>query len=177
MNREAELERLEALLEEMKGGLDFYAKFVNTSNPKHKGIPYMSASETFSTNNLYTYGKFWRLFKKVAEESGLTNMWDSAAGYGGWVFHHRKAMGILFPRSPEKTKLVDDVPTLVPDKVVKDPERAKKALPYLQKMIDLIESDLNDMSTTLRGDLGIMSPGEDSIMESVMTRIWSEHAR
>jgi hypothetical protein len=170
-----EIERLEALFEELKGGLDFYSKFVNTTNPKHRGIPFMAASDNFSTSTLHNYGKFWRLFKKITQAAGLTSLWDRAIGYGGWIFHHRKAMGILFPRSPDKIKMTDDVPTLVQDKITKDPERAKKALPHFQSMIDLIERDLNDLSTTVRGDPQLTNPGEDVVMEAVINRIWRKH--
>ena len=170
MNTLQEVERLEELLDELRGGLDFYMKFVGTTNPRHRGIPYMAASENFSTNPLYAYGKFLRLYKKIASTTGLTSMIDKAAGYDGWMYQHRRAMGILFPRSPDKTVVVDDVATIVPQTVEKDPERASKALPYLQKMIDLMDRDVNNLASTIRNDPAMMSPPEE-VLEAVIRRI------
>jgi len=162
-----ELDELRRLENELQSGLDFYSKFVGTANPKHKGIPYMAAADTFSTSTLHAYGKFWRLFKQVCQKSGLTSTWDKATGYGGWIYHHRRAMGILFPRAPGITKIVDGYPTIVPDKTVKDPERASKALPHLQKMLDLINRELINIEGTLTDD-----PQFASVEEAVIRRLF-----
>ena len=165
------VEELNQLILDMESGLDFYEKFVGTTNPRHKGIPYMAASDAFSSNSLYAYGKFWRLFKKVTQETGLTSLWDRASGWNGWIYKHRRAMGLLFPRNQMQTKIVDDIPTLVPLKIEKDPERAMKALPFLRGMIDDMRRDLNDLETTLQSDPQFSDASIDDVMESVFSRI------
>lgn len=175
MIEEAEIESLKDLFEELKGGLDRYASFVNTTNPKHKGIPYLTASETFSSSPLHAYGKFRKRFKDLTQRAGLTSILSRATGWGGWTYHHSRAMGILFPRANQETKVVMGQPTLVPAKVEKDPERAKTALPHLQKMIDLISRDLIDLETTVKSDPETFTHGEDDLIESVLMRIWREN--
>lgn len=175
MNTLQDVESLEDLLSELRGGLDFYTRFVGTTNPRHRGMPYMAALENFSSSPLYAYGKFIRLYKKIASTTGLTSLIDKASGYDGWMYQHRRAMGILFPKSPDKTVVVDDVVTMVPQKVEKDPERAVKALPYLERMIELMERDVNDLASTIRSDPAMMSPPEE-VIEAVIRRIWRFNA-
>ena len=171
MSIDSDLERLRDLQGEMLGSLEFYEKFVHTTNPKHKGIPYMAATEGFSSNELYAYGKFWRLFKRVCQQTGLTSLWDSATGWGGWIYNHRRAMGTLFPKGSQETKIVNGQPTLVPQKIVKDPDRAKAALPYLTKMMELIDRDLVNLETTIKSEPETFTHAEDDLMEAVMLRI------
>lgn len=174
MNTQTHDERL-ALLRDIHGqfidGLEFYKKFAATTNPKHKGIPYMAARDSFSSGMLYPYGRFWRLFKQTSEGMGLGQLWELAKERGGWTSHVRQAMGLLFPKGSLSVKVVKDVPTTVSGEPDKDPDRIQKALAHLEEAVQMMGSDLDQLELTLSSDPTLFNPSDDEIFEQVINRL------
>ena len=165
------LDQLRDLHGQFLDGLDFYRKFATTTNPKHKGIPYMAARDSFSSGMLYPYGKFWRLFKQTTEQMGLGHLWDRAKERGGWTAHIRQAMGLLFPKGNTSVKMVKDVPTSFTTDPTKDPDRVLKALEHLERATALMDQDLTQLESTLGSDAVLFNQSDDDVIEEVIKRL------
>lgn len=149
----------------MQDKLDFYYKFLDSPSPRHRGIPFMAASEGFGSTPYDPYGKFKNAYKEVTHALGLSHLWEQARDRDGWVSLLGKAKRILYP----------DVPTFVPTaeqskapKTAHDPERARKAAPYLDRALAAMIRDLDQLEMTYTSDSstflpGVISPSEDDI--------------
>jgi|688.fasta_scaffold1108223_2 hypothetical protein len=162
-NARASINEMQDLIGEMRSSLELYKKFIKSDVPRHKGIPYMAASESFSTSIDHPYGKFWRLFKQTCQETGMTSLWYQAQD--SWIPRHKRAMGILFPRGPGEIVVKDFFPTLKTGNFEKDPDRAHKALPVFIKVVEEIEKSVNDLELTLQFE------EDEEINEIIVNRV------
>lgn len=143
----------------MQDKLDFYYKFLDSPSPRHRGIPFMAASEGFGSSPYDPYGRFKEAYKELVNALGLGHLWEKARERGGWVGQLGRAKRILYP----------DMPTFVPTpeqpkppKVSHDPERAKKAAPYLSNAIELMIRDVQELEMTYSSDPSTFLPGLSS---------------
>lgn len=141
----------------MEDKLEFYRKFLDSPSPKHRGIPFMAASEGFGSSNYDPYGRFRKAYKELVQEMGLGHLWDEARQRGGWISLVGKAKYILYP----------DVPMFVPTeerpkppKVSHNPERAKQAEPYLARAIDEMKHAVQKLEQTYSSDSTTFLPGQ-----------------
>ncbi len=149
---------LHTALDQMEDKLEFYKKFVTSPNPRHRGIPFMAASEGFGSTQYEPYGQFRRGFSSLANDLGLGHMWEAARERGGWVMLISKAKRILFP----------DVPMHVPTaeqpkapKVQHDPKRAEVAVIYLERAISKMRDDLVQLENTVSNDPNLFDNIDD----------------
>lgn len=146
-------------IEQMEDKLEFYRKFLDSPSPKHRGIPFMAASEGFGSSNYDPYGRFRDSYKVLVQEMGLGHLWDQARQRGGWAALIGKAKRILYP----------DVPMFVPTperpkapKVKHDSERARLAEPYLSSAIEEMKRSVQDLEQTYNNDPKTFMPGTDT---------------
>lgn len=147
-------------IDQMEDKLEFYRKFLDSPSPRHRGIPFMAASEGFGSSQYDPYGRFRKAFKELVQEMGLGHLWDEARQRGGWIALVGKAKHILYP----------DVPMFVatPDrpkapKVKHDPERARLAEPYLSSAIEEMKRSVQELEQTYTSDPQTFLPGQVSI--------------
>lgn len=155
----------------MEDKLEFYRKFLDSPSPKHRGIPFMAASEGFGSSNYDPYGRFRNAFRELVQLLGLGNYWDDARQRGGWAALVGKAKRILYP----------DVPVFVATserpkapKVKHDPERARLAEPYLASAIEEMKRSIQELEQTYTSDPQTFLPGQsyeeaeiDDLSESI----------
>jgi len=149
---------LHTALDQMEDKLEFYKKFVTSPNPRHRGIPFMAASEGFGSSPYDPYGQFRRGFSSLVNDLGLGHMWESARGRGGWAMLISKAKRILFPDVPMHVP-TDEQPKA--PKVHHDPKRAEIAVTYLERAISKMKDDLIMIEQTLESDELTFLPGID----------------
>lgn len=152
-------EELRNCISMMQDKLEFYQKFLNSPSPKHRGIPFMAASEGFGSSRYDPYGRFKNAYKELVDELGLSHYWDNARGRDGWAGLIGKAKRILYP----------DVPTFVPTadrpkppKVAHDPDRARNAEIYLSRAIEEMIRDVDSLEMTYSNDSSTFLPGLNS---------------
>jgi hypothetical protein len=150
---------LHTALDQMEDKLEFYKKFVTSPNPRHRGIPFMAASEGFGSTQYDPYGQFRRGFSSLANDLGLGHMWEAARARGGWVVNISKAKRILFP----------DVPMHVPTaehpkapKVQHDPRRSEVAVIYLERALEKMRIDLDKLENTVTGDPSLFTLNDET---------------
>jgi hypothetical protein len=149
---------LHTALDQMEDKLEFYKKFVTSTNPRHRGIPFMAASEGFGSAPYDPYGQFRRSFSSLVNDLGLGHMWESARERGGWAMLISKAKRILFPDVPMHVP-TDDNPKA--PKVQHDPKRAEIAVTYLERAISKMKDDLDMIEQTIESDESTFFPGLD----------------
>ena len=148
---------LNTCIDQMEDKLEFYRKFLDSPSPKHRGIPFMAASEGFGSSQYDPYGRFRNAYRELVQEMGLGHLWDEARQRGGWVALVGKAKRILYP----------DVPMFVPTperpkapKVKQDPERARQAEPYLGRAIEEMKRSVQVLEQTYSSDPSTFLPGQ-----------------
>ena len=149
---------LHSALGQMEDKLEFYNKFLTSPNPRHRGIPFMAASEGFGSSQYEPYGQFRRNFSSLANDLGLGHMWEAARGRGGWAMLVSKAKRILFPDVP--THVVTPESPKAP-KVQHDPKRAEVAVVYLERAIEKMKHDVSLIEQTYENDATLFLPGTD----------------
>lgn len=149
---------LNTCIDQMEDKLEFYRKFLDSPSPKHRGIPFMAASEGFGSSIYDPYGRFRNAYRELVQAMGLGHLWDEARGRGGWAALVGKAKRILYP----------DVPMFVPTperpkapKVKQDPERARQAEPYLGRAIEEMRLAVQELEQTYQSDSGTFLPGQE----------------
>ncbi len=166
---------LHSAINQMEDKLEFYKKFVTSPNPRHRGIPFMAASEGFGSSPYDPYGQFRRGFSSLATDLGLGHMWEAARARGGWAMLVSKAKRILFP----------DVPLHVPTpenpkapKVQHDPNRAEIAVKYLDDAIKSMRDDLTQIEMSINTDPALFDSNIDKDdIEEYLTEQWSRKCR
>lgn len=161
----ADAARIEQLFSElntcidlMEDKLEFYRKFLDSPSPKHRGIPFMAASEGFGSSQYDPYGRFRNAYRELVQVLGLGHLWDEARRRGGWIALVGKAKHILYP----------DVPMFVPTperpkapKVSHDPDRSRLAEPYLASAIEEMKRSVQVLEQTYSSDSATFLPGID----------------
>lgn len=164
----AEIQRriaaLHSALDQMEDKLEFYNKFLTSPNPRHRGIPFMAASEGFGSSQYEPYGQFRRNFSSLATELGLGHMWEAARERGGWAMLVSKAKRILFPDVPMHVPTAENPK---PPKVQHDPKRSEVAVTYFERAIAKMKEDLLQLENTVTDDPQLFDPnsGESEIEE------------
>jgi len=142
----------------MEDKLEFYKKFVTSPNPRHRGIPFMAASEGFGSSQYDPYGKFRRGFSSLATDLGLGHIWEAARARGGWAMLVSKAKRILFPDVPTHVATPENPKA---PKVQHDPKRAEVAVVYLERAIEKMKHDASLIEQTYENDAALFLPGTD----------------
>ena len=158
-------EELHNCISMMQDKLEFYQKFLNSPLPKHRGIPFMAASEGFGSSRYDPYGRFKNAYKELVDVLGLSHLWEQARGRDGWAGQIGKAKRLLYP---DQTTFVPTPERPKAPKVSHDPDRARKAESYLSAAIELMIRDVQELEMTYSSDSstflpGIVSPSEDEI--------------
>ena len=160
----AEIQRriaaLHSALDQMEDKLEFYNKFLTSPNPRHRGIPFMAASEGFGSSQYEPYGQFRRNFSSLTTELGLGHMWEAARQRGGWAMLVSKAKRILFPDVPMHVPTAENPK---PPKVQHDPKRAEVAVVYLERAIEKMKEDLSQLENTVSNDPQLFGGDADEI--------------
>jgi len=143
---------LHTALDQMEDKLEFYKKFVTSPNPRHRGIPFMAASEGFGSSQYEPYGQFRRNFSSLTTELGLGHMWEAARGRGGWAMLVSRAKRILFPDVPMHVPTAENPK---PPKVQHDPKRAEVAVIYLERALEKMKNDLMQLENTVSSDTSL----------------------
>jgi len=149
---------LHSSINQMEDKLEFYKKFVTSPNPRHRGIPFMAASEGFGSSQYDPYGQFRRGFSSLATDLGLGHIWEAARARGGWAMLVSKAKRILFPDVP--MHVATPASPKAP-KVQHDPKRAEVAVVYLERAIEKMKHDASLIEQTYENDAALFLPGTD----------------
>lgn len=150
---------LHTCIDQMEDKLEFYRKFLDSPSPKHRGIPFMAASEGFGSSPYDPYGRFRNAFRELVQLLGLGNYWDDARSRGGWAVLVGKAKRILYP----------DVPMFVPTperpkapKVKQDPERSRQAEPLFAAALEEMKRSVQELEQTYSSDPSTFLPGQET---------------
>ena len=154
----------------MQDKLEFYYKFLDSPSPRHRGIPFMAVSEGFGSSPYDPYGKFKNAYKELVEALGLGHLWEQARGRDGWVGQLGKAKRILYP---DRITFVPTPEQPKPPKVSNDPERARKAAPYLSNAVEAMIRDVQELEMTYSNDKSTFLPGSDDQEDEI--EALSEH--
>jgi hypothetical protein len=166
---------LHSSINQMEDKLEFYKKFVTSPNPRHRGIPFMAASEGFGSSQYDPYGKFRRGFSSLATDLGLGHIWEAARARGGWAMLVSKAKRILFPDVP--THVATPESPKAP-KVQHDPKRAEVAVVYLERAIEKMSNDLSHLEMTINSDSALFDMNTDiDDIEEHLEEHWSRKRR
>jgi hypothetical protein len=143
---------------QMEDKLEFYNKVLTSPNPRHRGIPFMAASEGFGSSQYDPYGQFRRGFSSLATDLGLGHVWEAARGRSGWSMLVSKAKRILFPDVPMHVATPENPKAPKPQH---DPKRAEVAVIYLEQALEKMKDDLGILEQTLESDSSTFLPGFD----------------
>ena len=149
---------LHSAINQMEDKLEFYNKFLTSPNPRHRGIPFMAASEGFGSSQYDPYGKFRRGFSSLATDLGLGHIWEAARARGGWAMLVSKAKRILFPDVPMHVATPENPKA---PKVQHDPKRAEVAVAYLERAINKMRDDLMQLENTVSSDPNLFDNNDD----------------
>jgi hypothetical protein len=149
---------LHSAINQMEDKLEFYNKFLTSPNPRHRGIPFMAASEGFGSSQYDPYGQFRRGFSSLATDLGLGHIWEAARARGGWAMLVSKAKRILFPDVPTHVATPENPKA---PKVQHDPKRAEVAVVYLERAINKMRDDLMQLENTVSSDPNLFDNNDD----------------
>jgi hypothetical protein len=149
---------LHSAINQMEDKLEFYNKFLTSPNPRHRGIPFMAASEGFGSSQYDPYGQFRRGFSSLATDLGLGHIWEAARARGGWEVLVSKAKQILFPDVPMHVATPENPKA---PKVQHDPKRAEVAAVYLERAIEKMRDDLMQLENTVSSDPNLFDNNDD----------------
>ncbi len=161
MNQSAhdKLREMWSLHTKLQDSLQFYRKHAERDVPKYRGMPFVIARENFSRDGRSTYSRLARLFKNTTDEIGVGHLWNRATNQRGWDPLVVDAMDILFPAA------------VGGDQPEKDPTRAVRALPLLEKAVNMMGRDLSNLELSMTSDPELFDASVDEIVEEVIQRL------